>query len=449
MATKRAELFECVSCGITAPKWTGRCGTCDEWNSLIEVSAVRSGSPTALPPRDMARPITEVATLDFVPVTTGLPELDRVLGGGLVAGSVTLLGGEPGTGKSTLALQLAAARARFGTTVLYVSGEESAEQVALRAHRLGALEENLHVVTDTVLPRILERLDEVKPGLLIIDSVQTLHDPEVRPAPGSVAQVRHCAHRLTQVSKQRAMASFIVGHVTKDGSLAGPRVLEHIVDTVLRFDVDSAHEVRLLRAVKHRFGATGELGLLRMQADGLHTVADPSSLFLLDRRSGKPGSAVVAAIDGRRPILHEIQALVASTNAANPRRSTQGIESARLAMVMAVLSELCGSVASRNDVYVALVGGSRLTDPGCDLAMALALASSERKLPLPDGLVVFGEVGLTGEIRLVGQPERRLAEASRMGFDMAIVPPGLEQAVPGITAIEVSTIVEACTVVGL
>ena len=331
---------------------------------------------------------------------------------------------------------------------MYVSGEESAEQVGARAARIGALDSRIHVVADTAVPRILARLDEVEPTLLIVDSIQTASDPEVRSAPGSVAQVRHCTQLLTQAAKQRDLATIVVGHVTKDGSLAGPRVLEHVVDTVLRFDVDAGHDVRLLRAVKHRYGATGELGLMRMGPGGLSAVTDPSGLFLADRRPGKAGSVVVTAIDGHRPILSEVQALVAAATNPNPRRSAQGVESGRLGMVMAVLGQLCGYRAGRNDVYLAVAGGVRLTDPGCDLAMAMALASSERQRPRPERMVVYGELGLTGEIRRVGQPQKRLQEASRQGFDVALVPPGLGEGVPGIDAIEVATIFEALDVVG-
>ena len=333
--------------------------------------------------------------------------------------------------------------------VLYVSGEESAGQVALRADRLGALDRRLKVASDTVLPRILGRLDDVSPGLLIVDSVQTLHDSALKSAPGSVAQVRHCAYQLTQEAKRRGLATLIVGHVTKDGSLAGPRVLEHVVDTVLRIDVESGHDVRELRAVKHRFGSTGELGLMLMGPTGLSEVTDPSGLFLSDRRPGQPGSVVVAGIDGQRPILLETQALVATTDNANPRRSAQGVESGRLAMVMAVYSELCDRGVAGHDVYVTLVGGARLVDPGCDLAMAMALASSRRKRSMPDRMVVFGEVGLTGEVRKVAQPQRRLREAARQGFDLALTPHGIGEDLPGIATIQVASLREALEAVGL
>jgi len=393
-------------------------------------------------------PIAEVDTAAWAPAATHVGELDRVLQGGLVPGSVTVLGGEPGIGKSTLLLQALAGLAKSGHRCLYVTAEESAQQVRLRAERLGALPPNLWLVSDTALPHVLGHIESVAPDVVAIDSIQTVFEPSLSSAPGSVAQVRECAHRLVRVSKERAMASVLVGHVTKDGALAGPRVLEHLVDTVLSFEGERHHALRLLRAVKHRFGSTDELGLFEMTEGGLEGVPDPSALFLADRRPGTPGSIVAPVLDGHRPLLVEVQALVAGSNLPAPRRSAQGLDSGRLALVVAVLQERVGLSFHKHDVHTVVAGGVRVVEPGADLALALALASAHSGVAVPDDVVACGEVGLGGELRQVHQTARRLAEAARLGFRCAIVPASAPLSLPGIEVVRVATLkqaVVACT----
>jgi DNA repair protein RadA/Sms len=396
-----------------------------------------------------AAPITAIDGAGARPAPTGLAELDRVLGGGLVPGSVCLLGGEPGAGKSTLLLAMAASQAAAGRRTLYVSAEEGEHQVRGRAERLGALHPELWLLAETVVPRIVAALDTVRPAVVVVDSVQTVLDPDVPSAPGSVVQVRECAHRLVQEARARGTAVVLVGHVTKDGALAGPRVLEHVVDTVLAFEGDRHHALRLLRAVKHRFGPTSELGVFEMTATGLVGVADASGLFLADRRCGVPGSAVVAAIDGHRPLLVEIQALVTGSQLPSPRRSAQGIDPGRLAMLLAVLHERAGWPFAGADVYVSIAGGVRLDEPGTDLGTCLALASSLAGRPIPSTLVACGEVGLGGEVRQVGQASRRLAEAARLGFQRALVPASAPDVDADVELIRVGHVADALAAAGL
>ena len=394
-------------------------------------------------------PLHLVATGGTACQPTGVGELDRVLGGGLVPGSLTLLGGEPGIGKSTLLLQVLASIAHSGGPCLLVSAEESAPQVRIRAGRLGALPEGLLVLAETSLPRILEAIDACRPSVCVIDSIQTVLDPDVGSAPGTVTQVRDCAHALTRVAKERGVAIVLVGHVTKDGALAGPRALEHVVDTVLSFEGDRHHALRLLRAVKHRFGATGELGLFEMTDAGMIGVEDPSGLLLGDRRHGVPGSAVVTALEGSRPLVVEVQSLVAPAGSAGPRRSAQGIDNGRLALLLAVLERRVGITLSTSEVFVSAVGGVKLTEPAADLGITLALASAAKDAALPDDLVAFGEVGLGGELRQVPHAARRLAEAARLGFTRAIVPASAPPAPAGLRVIRVSSLVEAIDLFGL
>ncbi len=448
-------VHRCTECGGSAPRWTGRCPSCEAWNSLVEElesgSAVRRAGSLAggVGAPATAAPITAIDGVGARPAPTGLPELDRVLGGGLVPGSVCLLGGEPGAGKSTLLLAMAASQAAAGRRTLYVSAEEGEQQVRGRAERLGALHPDLWLLAETVLPHIVAALDTVRPAVVVIDSVQTVVDPELAPAPGSVVQVRECAHRLVQEARARGTAIVLVGHVTKDGALAGPRVLEHVVDTVLAFEGDRHHALRLLRAVKHRFGPTSELGVFEMTATGLAGVADASGLFLADRRSGVPGSAVVAAIDGHRPLLVEVQALVTRSELPAPRRSAQGIDPGRLAMLLAVLQERARCQFSKADVYVSAAGGLRLVEPGTDLGTCLALASALAGRAVPSTLVACGEVGLGGEVRQVGQASRRLAEAARLGFRHALVPASAPACGADIELIRVEHLADALTVAGL
>jgi DNA repair protein RadA/Sms len=426
LVARRKTVYRCSECGAAAPQWTGWCAACEATGTLVEEAADRP-SRTAGAGGTLGRPSKPVPIAEAVgeacePLPTGFGELDRVLGGGLVPGSVTLLGGEPGIGKSTLLLQTLASMAGRGATCLYVSAEESARQVALRAERLGLTSPDLWLVAETALPHVLDHIDEVGPGVVVVDSIQTVFDPEASSAPGSVAQVRGCAHRLVAEAKQKGTTVVLVGHVTKDGALAGPRVLEHLVDTVLAFEGERHHALRLLRPAKHRFGSTHELGLFEMGEQGLAGVPDPSALFLADRQPGIPGSVVAPVLDGQRPLLVEVQALVVPSNAPVPRRTTQGIDSGRLAQVLAVLDRHAGLELSRAEVHVAVAGGVRVPEPGADLAVALAVASSATGRPVAPGLVACGEVGLGGELRQVQRTERRLAEAARLGFTAAVVP---------------------------
>jgi DNA repair protein RadA/Sms len=395
-------------------------------------------------------PITEVDVERSRPVPTGVGELDRVLGGGLVPGSVTLIGGEPGIGKSTLVLQALAALAGRGATVLLVTAEESARQVRLRAERLGALAPGLQLVAESALPAIVDHLHGHPPAVVVIDSIQTIFDPEIGSVPGSVAQVSECAHRLVVAAKELDVSIVLVGHVTKEGSLAGPRVLEHVVDTVLSFEGDRHHALRLLRAVKHRFGSSDELGLFEMGEAGLAGVPDASGLLLADRRGGVPGSVVAPTMDGRRPFLVEIQALVSPSTLAQPRRSAQGLDHGRLTLLLAVLARRVGlDGLGRCDVHASAVGGVKVVEPGADLALALALVSSLADRALAGDLVAVGEVGLGGELRQAPQAQRRLAEAARLGFARAVVPASTPAGPGGLELVRASTLTEALRRLGL
>ncbi len=444
--TNRA-VHVCTSCGATQPRWAGRCAACSEWNTL-EPEATNGAADTPLPPTARPGPalIGGVGTEVGRPFPTTIPELDRVLGGGLVPGSVTLLGGEPGIGKSTLLLQLLAA---WTGPTLYVSAEESAQQVRLRAERLDAIGDRLWLHAETSLPHLLDSIAEIAPDLVVIDSIQTVFDPAIGSLPGSVAQVRGCAQRLVNVAKERNTSIVLVGHVTKDGTLAGPRVLEHVVDTVLQFEGERHHALRLLRASKHRFGPTNELGLFEMAERGLLGVSDPSTLFLADRRTGVAGSAVVPTMEGQRPIVVEVQALTsATTPGVPPRRSAQGLDGGRLSMLMAVLGRRAGLRLGELDVYASTAGGVKLSEPGLDLGVCLAVVSAAHHTPLPADVVVFGEVGLGGELRQVGQAARRLREAARLGFARAVVPtnsPGFD----GIAIVRAASLAEAVARLGL
>lgn len=444
----RRTTFRCSSCGAAAPVWAGRCTGCEEWNTLVEertAPVARSiGAPVA-----PARPIADVADQDASPMPTGVAELDRVLGGGLVPGSVTLVGGEPGIGKSTLLLQTAASMAELGRPALYLTAEESAPQVRGRAQRLGVLADHLWLAADTALPDVLAHVDAVQPAVLVVDSIQTIHDPELASAPGAVGQVRECAQRLVTEARARGMAVVLVGHVTKDGGLAGPRVLEHLVDTVLSFEGDRHHALRLLRGVKHRFGGTAELGVFEMSDAGLLGVDDPSALFLADRRTGEAGSVVVPVLDGGRPLLVEVQALLAPTTIPTPRRQGQGVESGRLGMLLAVLAQRAGVSTANLDVWVTVAGGVRATEPAADLGVALAVVSAITDVPIPGDLVVCGEVGLAGELRQVGRIDRRLAEAARLGFRRVLVPTSAPEPPAGCQAIRARGLREAIAAAGL
>jgi DNA repair protein RadA/Sms len=422
----------------------GRCPACDAWNTLVE-EVERAGRPSAAG-AGAARPvpIVEVGAHGCAARPTGIGELDRVLGGGLVPGSVTLLGGEPGIGKSTLLLQALASLAGRGARCLLVSAEESHHQVRARAERLGALPASLWLVSETALDDVVAHVEQVAPDVCAVDSVQALHDPELGSVPGSVAQVRECAQRLVQVSKSRGVATLLVGHVTKEGALAGPRLLEHVVDTVLSFEGDRHHALRLLRALKHRFGPTSELGLFEMVGRGLVGVPDAGAMFLADRQPGVPGSVVVPTIEGHRPLLVELQALVGPAAVpAVPRRSAQGLDGGRLALLLAVLDRRARLPLGGCDVYASAVGGVRVVEPGADLALVLALVSAHADVALPDDLVACGEVGLGGELRQVSQTPRRLAEAARLGFSQAIVPASAPGGDAGLVVHRAGSLVDA------
>lgn len=444
---KSKVIYRCRECATEFPQWTGWCSSCDGSGTLVEARpAVLGRSVLSLAPAAPAIPIAEAATSGGVePRPTTIAEADRVLGGGLVPGSVTLLGGEPGIGKSTFLLHLAAAVAADGRRCLYVTAEESAQQVAARAERLGAVTGGLWLASETVLPNVLAHIDEVRPDLLVVDSVQTLVDPELGSVPGSLAQVRGCAQTLVAEAKRRGLTVVMVSHVTKDGGLAGPKVLEHVVDTVLSFEGERHHALRLLRATKHRFGSTHELGLFEMGDRGLTGVPDPSAMFLSDRQVGVPGSVVAPVLDGHRPLLVEVQALVVPTQAPMPRRTAQGVDSGRLAQVLAVLERRVGLFVSKAEVHVAVSGGVRVREPGADLAIALAVASAFTDRPVAPQLVACGEVGLCGGVRQVQGTDHRLAEAARLGFSTALAPASAPEPPGGLRVQRLASLLDAVT----
>ncbi len=416
--------YVCQTCGHESVKWLGRCPGCGQWNTLVEekplpVSTRRAAS--WLPGDGVVRKLAAVPMQESGRLASGISELDRVLGGGVVAGSLVLVGGDPGIGKSTLLLQVSQQLAQTGD-VLYVSGEESVQQIKLRAERLGALADRLYVLGETEMERALAVVEEVSPQFLVVDSIQTVYAAELASAPGSVSQIRECTGMLLQVAKRRGIATFIVGHVTKDGSLAGPRVLEHMVDAVLYFEGERHHTYRILRAVKNRFGSTNELAIFEMKEDGLREVANPSELFLSERSGSAPGSAVTAAMEGSRPLLVEVQALIAPSGFANPRRMVTGADYNRMCLMLAVLERRLGLRLQNADAYVNIAGGVKVDEPAIDLGLALALISSYRDQALPAGDVYMGEVGLTGEVRSVSRLEQRIREADRLGFARCLVP---------------------------
>jgi DNA repair protein RadA/Sms len=436
VATRERPAYRCAECGWTTPKWVGRCGECQAWGSVEDAAAPKVRTTAAGPVTAAARPIAQVDVEAARAVPTGVDELDRVLGGGMVRGAVVLLAGEPGVGKSTLLLDVAARTAEHSRT-LYVTGEESAAQVRLRADRIGALRDELYLAAEVDLAAVLGHVDAVAPDLLIVDSVQAIASAEVEGAPGNVGQVREVAGALTRVAKERGIATVLVGHVTKDGSIAGPRLLEHLVDVVLHFEGDRQSRLRMVRGVKNRYGPADEVGCFDLSDEGIVGLPDPSGLFLSQRHEPVAGTCVTVTVEGKRPLVAEVQALVDKSPLASPRRTTSGLDGGRLAMVLAVLQRRTTVKVADQDVYAATVGGVRLTEPATDLAVALAVAGAQQNEPLATGLVAIGEVGLAGEIRRVTGMARRLAEAARLGFTHALVPADPGRVPPGIQAIEV------------
>jgi len=407
-----------------SPKWLGKCPSCNGWNCFAEELVVESGSDSRAEMRFDGRPqpIEEIPAEEGARITTGITEIDRVLGGGIVGGSAILIGGEPGIGKSTLLLQMMHNLATKGLKVLYVSGEESASQIKLRGRRLGANAKELLVLVEVSLERILEQIKIIKPAIVVIDSIQTVYSAELMSAPGSVGQVREASSRLILNAKKLGLPLFLIGHVTKDGSIAGPKVLEHMVDTVLYFEGDSGHAYRIIRGMKNRFGPTNEIGVFEMQEKGLQEVANPSSFFLAERPQNAAGSVVVPSLEGTRPILVEIQALVSATNLGMPRRTAIGVDHNRVSLLVAVLDKICGLHLSGSDIFLNVAGGVNVEEPAVDLGIVAAMASSFLDRPIDSQTVVLGEVGLTGEVRAISQMEIRIREAARLGFNRCIIP---------------------------
>ncbi len=435
----RAPRFVCSECGATSSKWSGKCDSCGAWNSITEDTGLSTGPTRSLGAQRGRRvALSDLSTAEPEPPRTlsGIAELDRVLGGGLVPASAILVGGDPGIGKSTLLLQAAAAFARAGGQPIYVSGEEAAAQIRMRAARLGLSDAPLKLAAETNLRDILTTLEAERPALAVIDSIQTMWADHVDSAPGSVSQVRAAAHELTAFAKRRGTAVILVGHVTKEGQIAGPRVVEHMVDTVLYFEGERGHQFRLLRAVKNRFGPADEIGVFEMTGAGLAEVSNPSALFLSERGQHTSGSVVFAGIEGTRPVLVEVQALVAPSTLGMPRRAVVGWDSGRLATVLAVLESRCGVRFTGYDVYLNVAGGLKISEPAADLAVAAALVSALRDIALPMDTVVFGEISLSGALRPIAQGEARLREAAKLGFTAAYAPKGLKTSGDSGLAIE-------------
>ncbi|MEK7794903.1 MAG: DNA repair protein RadA [Candidatus Hydrogenedentota bacterium] len=423
---KAKTVYVCQHCGAIAPRWEGKCSDCGEWNTIVEESRVEAGGKGHGATRAAAVPVPITAKDSEPPsrLPTGLAECDRVLGGGIVPGSLVLVGGDPGIGKSTLMLQAASHIAKASGPVLYISGEESFDQARMRAKRLNALHDRLLMLTETDMATVLDRIASANYACVMVDSIQSMHNDALGSAAGSVGQVRECANEFLRAAKGRDVPIFLVGHVTKDGSIAGPRVLEHLVDTVLYFEGEGKHALRILRGVKNRFGSTNEIGVFEMTDAGLKEVESPSELFLRERPESASGSAVIPSVEGTRPLLVEVQALVTESHLATPRRTVTGVNSNRVALILAVLEKRGGLLFSDKDVYVNVAGGVRLDEPAADLAVALALASSLLDRAIPRDVAVFGEIGLAGEIRAVDHARMRTAEASKFGFQTCILPAG-------------------------
>ena len=423
MAKKPRTQYTCQSCGHTAPRWFGRCTACDEWNTCVEERPQPTDArrDQRLTPRAELQPITDLSDEDYERLTIGIAEFDRVLGGGIMPGSVVLVGGDPGIGKSTLLLQMAGQLASAGLRLIYISAEESAGQIHLRAGRIGALSDQLFLLPETNLSTLLDQLHSAEPTVVIVDSIQTIYFPELDSAPGSVSQVRECAARLVYFAKESGVPVFLVGHVTKEGTVAGPRVLEHLVDTVLYLEGERHHHFRILRAAKNRFGSTNEIGLFEMRDHGLIEVANPSEILLSERHEGISGSAIVCSMEGTRPLMVEIQALVSRSSFGYPQRVATGIDPKRLSIIIAVLEKRGGYDLSSEDIFINVVGGLRLDEPSVDLGVGLAIVSSFLNRALDFKTVAIGEIGLGGEVRPVNQIERRVAEARNLGFERCLI----------------------------
>ncbi|NDR54987.1 DNA repair protein RadA [Aliiruegeria sabulilitoris] len=438
----KTQSFTCSSCGAKHPRWSGRCDACSAWNTIVEEAPLTAGpSKKTLGGKGRSIELLDLAAEEAPPPRTcsGMDELDRVLGGGLVPASATLVGGDPGIGKSTLLLQAAAKFAGAGLSVVYVSGEEASAQVRMRAQRLGLGDAKVRLAAETNLRDILTTLDRERPQLAIIDSIQTMWADNVEAAPGSVSQVRSAAHELVSFAKRRGTSVVLVGHVTKDGQIAGPRVVEHMVDTVLYFEGERGHQFRILRAVKNRFGPADEIGVFEMTGRGLAEVANPSALFLSDRETRAPGAVVFAGVEGTRPVLVEFQALVAPSPTPQARRTVVGWDGSRLAMILAVLEARCGIPFAGLDVYLNVAGGLRVSEPAADLAVAAALLSAREDAALPADMVVFGEISLSGALRPVSQTENRLKEAQKLGFSQATLPERSAGSIPkGVTVCQMN-----------
>lgn len=438
MARAEKSRHICQQCGFQSPKWLGRCPGCGQWNTLVEETLVRDPTPGGkelLPPAT-PQPIDGVILEESRRLSSNIVELDRVLGGGVVLGSVVLIGGDPGIGKSTLLLQALNGLTSLEKPILYISGEESTLQIKMRSQRLGVTSSHLYVAAESALENILRIMDELNPAAVAVDSIQTAYTTQLESAPGSVAQVRHCADRLMREGKRKGVPVFLVGHVTKDGAIAGPRVLEHMVDTVLYFEGDRGHAFRILRATKNRYGSTNEIGVFEMKDSGLQEVSNPSELLLAERPMDTPGSTVTAAMEGTRPILVEVQALASPSSLAAPRRTSMGIDHNRMALLVAVLEKKVGLSLLHQDIFVNAVGGVRIHEPGVDLAIATAIASSFLDKPVDPQTVLLGEVGLTGEVRAIGRTDIRVTEASKLGFRRCLLPQSNVERLPTVQSCE-------------
>ena len=455
---KSKTVYICCECGYETPRWLGRCPDCGSWNTLEEQESAPEQKTVEKklrrPPGNDAAAlrVDEIPDEAMARRSCGIDELDRVLGGGVVDGSLVLVGGDPGIGKSTLLTQVCANMARGGATVLYVSGEESARQIKMRANRLGASGSGFFVLSENDMTTVEKRMEQLSPSVMVVDSIQTMYRPEMASAPGSVSQVRECASQLMRLAKVTGCSIFLVGHVTKEGSIAGPRVLEHMVDAVLYFEGDRQHQYRLLRAVKNRFGSVNELGMFEMASEGMIEVGNPSEALLSGRAHDASGCVVMAAMEGSRPLLTDVQALVATTVFGNPRRMASGVDQGRLALLLAVMEKRAGFRLYDKDVYLNIAGGMTLTEPAADLALCAAVASSFKNVPICADWAVMGEIGLAGEVRAVPQADRRIAECTRLGFNRILLPKANLRSIRNVGDVElcgVETVAEAIAALGL